>query len=87
MNKRRWFSLALLIPLAVGCWLTWTGMLFAATPVSPRENVSQTDQHSEGPQAAVSGTSLRAVWGERDFEAVVVKEKTIGGRWPGGTYF
>jgi len=53
LNKRRWLSLALLIPLAVGGWLTWTGSLFAATPVSPRENVSQTSQHSEGPQAAV----------------------------------
>ncbi len=88
MSKARKFTTCLLLALSVFS-LAWstssaapTDQTASAVTRGPQENVSRTDQKmSEAPQAAVFGTSIRAIWGERDLNAVAVSEKTIGGSW------
>lgn len=74
MSKHRWYGVSALL---LALMIAGSSTLFAATPGS-RENVSQTDRNSEVPQIAVSGTTLNVVWGERNFDAVFFKSKTIG---------
>ncbi len=58
-----------------------------AQTASQQENVSNTADQSEAPEAVAVGTTLRVVWGERASSAIAVSEKTVGGGWPGATTF
>ncbi len=93
MSKSRMFTACLLLALSVFS-LAWSTSSAApadqvalATTLGPNENVSQTGEMSEAPQVAVFGDSVRAIWGERSFNAVAVSEKTVGGSWQPLKYF
>ena len=80
MSKTRMFSTCVLLALSVFS-LAWSRSSAApsdlnaqALTLGANENVSQTDEMSEVPQVVAFGNSLRAIWGERNFEAVVVSE-------------
>lgn len=84
MVHRRWRLAYVLLTL---CLFTMgAGVLFAATGGS-QENVSNTVGESEAPQAAVFGSTINVVWGERNTTTIAVSQKTNGGTWPSPTAF
>ncbi len=65
--------------------LTSLGRLSLAATAGAPENISNSPQHSEAPQAAAAGSTLHVVWGERETATIATSQKANGGTWPAAT--
>ncbi len=82
MSHRR-LCLAYVVLMLVA--LTIHGPQSRAATAGTQENISNSSQHSEAPQAALAGSTIHVVWGERETATIATNQKANGATWAAPT--